>query len=708
MHSIANVYFSDDGPLETPRALSRFPVQPQYSHSTSGSESASDLRSPLIAKPLLPTRSHSRVPSSQYNALQMATPRRPALAPLALGNERNRSNSESIIQSTHNNRTKRNGLIGKKHSDLGVLDETRSNRNSHHFRGQSHGSALRTGVQVGDSSPSASPSGGEHQRSVFVRRLASLPEKKRDFQPIDHLIGGAKGALYSVNMIHPIASTLASVIKDGKPKRSSVERDFHSALMHIERLDQELFRLDSISNDGGKPEQQFRRAVVQATHDCVVAHQQVTALLLRVARHLVKECDQRYVRTFMLTFYGSMNEMINASKTLGVRASINRLPKDTIQRVSTINEVTSEGEHTYISDRSMTPTQRRKPERRLNPGSKPQQPISHTIHAPVGAQNVVPLYANGRSRSNSRARHFPSSASSSVVNTPRSGESFSGANLVARSRSSSINFTAEQARAEKQEAAQFEKIFYILLKSVEEGHGIVSHLHSEFSQALGAADKLYANTRVRDHWAILTNSTIHCLGLTEALKASLSNVMLNDREARNVRDFWRLTKSYLDSHSNLLVVIKEAIKTNLVESSLRYQLRPVHTSIREITRLIATSPWSRLTFDVDPQATPQATPQVQTQLPALNGYQHRTCGSGGSSAGGTSPYPANVPATPLSAALGPAAQATVPAPPPTPAGNMPPTPGTASFERSFEGDIFQRADTYQSLQQTMIPRRQAL
>jgi len=542
---------------------------------------------------------------------------------------------------------------------------------------------------------------------MVVHRLVSLPEQKRGFQP-NRVIESARGVLYSVDMIHPMASTLAGVIKDWKPKRSSVERDFHSAIMHIEHLDQELLRLDSISNDNGKIERQYRKVVIQATHDCIVAHQRVTALLARIARQMVKECDQRYIRTFMLTFYGSMNEMINASKSLDTDAPRNRPPKNSIQRVSTISEAPSEGEHTYKSDRSMTPTQRRKPERRLKVGSNAQQSMNHTNLTPLSAQIAVPLYANGRSRSNSRARTFHSSASSSVVSTPHSGELFSSASFVARSRSGSINVTAEQARAEKQETAQFEKIFSILSKSVEEGHGIVSHLQSEFFQALDAADKPYANTRVRDQWAMLANSTMHCLELTEALKTSLSAVRLNDREARKVRDFWLLAKSFLDSYGNLLIVIKEAIRINLVDANLRHHLRPVHASIREITRLIVTSPWNNLTFDVDPQATPQATPQVQSQFPTQNGYQHRARGSGGSSAGGTSPYPTNVPATPLSAALGPAAQATVPAPPPTPAGNMPPTPGTASLERSFEGDIFQRADTYQSLQQTMIPRRPIL
>lgn len=543
---------------------------------------------------------------------------------------------------------------------------------------------------------------------MVVRRLASLPEQKQDYRVTNHIVESAKGVLYSVDMILPLASTLAAVIKDGKTKRSSVERDFHSAIMHIEHLDQELLRLDSTSHRDAKFERQSRRVIAQAAHDCVVAHQRITALLLRVARYLAKDCDRRYLRSFMLTFHGSMNEMIIASKHLGAGLPRTKPPKDGMQRVSTINEVPSEGEYMYKSDRSMTPTQRRKPERRWKAGSNAQQSISHASFSAGGSQTTVPLFPNGRSRSNSRARPFHSSASSSVVSTPRSGESFSSATFVVRSRSGSINATAEQIRAEKQETAQFEKIFAILSKTVDEGLGTVSHLQSDFFNALDAAEKQYANLRVREQWASLANKTMNCLALTEALKTSLSNIRLNDREARSVRGFWQLVKSFGDSYGDLLLAIKEALRNNLVDSSLRHQLRPVHISIREVTRLITNSPWDRLTHDVDPQATPLAPSQVQTQLPAYNGYQHRTRGSGGSSTGGTSPYPANVPATPLSAALGPAAQATVPAPPATPAGTMPPTPGTASLERSFEGDIFQRADTYQSLQQTMIPRRQVL
>lgn len=233
-----------DGPLETPRALLRFPVQTRkYGHNTSESESASEIRSPGFVKPPLPARSHYRVPSSQNNVLlQNAALRRPGLAPLSLGNERNRSNSESILQATQNTRNKRMGMVPKKQTDVTVLDDTRANRNSHHLRGQSHGSALRQGTRAGDISPSnmTSLQGSEDQRGILGRPLSSLSQHKQQIPRRTRIIEAAKGILYSLNLVHHHLEILFPVVKDGKPKRSSLERVFHNAAIRVEHLDQEL------------------------------------------------------------------------------------------------------------------------------------------------------------------------------------------------------------------------------------------------------------------------------------------------------------------------------------------------------------------------------------------------------------------------------------------------------------------------------------
>ncbi|KAK4694021.1 hypothetical protein P7C71_g3481, partial [Lecanoromycetidae sp. Uapishka_2] len=690
---------SSDGPVETPRALSRFPVHPHhYGHSTSGSESASDLRSPGFIKPPIPARSHYRVPSVQGNSLQVNVNRRPGLAPLTIGNERNRSNSESILQATQNNKMKRMGIVRKKDSDLGLVDETRINRNSHHFRGQSHGSALRNGIRAGDSSPSGgvSPHSGGGQRGMVVRRLSSLPEQRRENLPTDNIVEGARGVLYALHLVHGHISTLSTVVKDSRTKRSSLERVFSSATIHIEHLDQELLKWDRLPDPSLRSQMRSRKAISKATHACIVAHQHVSSTLMENVKHLVRSADPRYIRTLLLLLYGSLNEMANASKTLLVDGPKIKIQRNGTQRVSTISEVSNEGARPLSRAQSVTPTRERpKPERKWRMGSNLQQSTSHSnLQAAYGGQASVPLYLNGRSRSNSRAGNMHSSASSSVVSTPRSGETFITSSLAIRSRSGSVNVTPEQARMEKEQAAQFEKIFIILKEAANEGLRAIPQLEPYFVNSLEASRNQSTHPKVRESWATLVERSRYCMEMSEILNMRLSTVRLNDAEARNARDFWHLVKSFIDSYSSLLLSLKEARRYTPIPNDVKQLVKPVHTSSTEAAMLITNSPWNRLTFEIDPQTTLQP----QTYLPQENGFpHHRSKGSGGSASGSiSSPY-SNVPATPLSAALGPAAQATVPA-----------TPASASLEDSFQGNIFQRADTWQkqqTMQQTMIFRR---
>lgn len=135
---------SSEGPLETPRPLVRngslrFPLKANGA----GIDSSSEARSPGLAKPPVPTRSHYRVTSGQDSIIPKPSFRRPGLTPLSVGNERNRSNSESVLQVTQNNRSKRMGMVTKKNNDLNTVNENQQNRTSFHLRGQSHASALR-------------------------------------------------------------------------------------------------------------------------------------------------------------------------------------------------------------------------------------------------------------------------------------------------------------------------------------------------------------------------------------------------------------------------------------------------------------------------------------------------------------------------------------------------------------------------------------
>ena len=692
-------YRCSDGPLETPRALSRFPLATKkYGQNTSESESASEMRSPGFAKPPLPARSHYRVPSSQNVLIQNAALRRPGLAPLTLGNERNRSNSESVLQATQNTRNKRMGMVPKKQTDLTILDETRVNRNSYHLRGQSHGSALRQGLRGGHVSPSNTLSGSEDQRGILGRPLSSLPRQRLQDIPRPKIIETAQGILYSLNLVHQHLSVLFPVIKEEKSKRSSLERVYHNAAIRVEHLDQELSKCMRDAAQGLGFTDASRRTVRQATHACILTHQPMAQLLTRSVGQLAEDADPKYLRTLMLLLYGSLNEIFNSNQISGRDRLAKKAQEIDVKEVTHIKATPSEAEPSRIRDHSVTPTRDRpKPERRWRNGGSIQQPSSHIdLHVALGTQTAVPLYLNGRSRSNSRTGMLHSSSANSAVSTPRSGESFSSARLAPRSRSGSVTTTfattPEQARMEKEQRLQFEQIFIILKKSAEQGLQIIPQLQSFFKDAAEASQRQYTHEKVRELWLTLVNRNRMCLSMSEKLKKRLSIIKLNDPEARNARDFWRLVKGFVDSYSSLLASLREARLLNLVPSDMRHQVRPVHKFATEAASLITNSPWNRLTFEVEPQTRPPSL----APTPAPTGYQaHRTRGSGGSNAAASSsPYTPSVPATPLSAALGPAAQATVPA-----------TPASASLNRSFEGDVFQRADSLLSMQNAMYQRR---
>ena len=588
------------------------------------------------------------------------------------------------------------GIVPKKQTDLAVLEESRANRNSHHLRGQSHGSALRQGIRAGDISPSNMTSlhGSEDQRGMLGRPLSSLPPQKQQDAPGTRIIEAAKGILYSLNLLHQHLGILFPVMKEGKSKRSSVERFFHNAAIHIEHLDQELSKCMRDAAQGLGFTDASRKAVRQATHACILTHEPIAQLATRSVRQLTHDADPRYIRTLMLLLYGSLNEVYNSNQTSCKERPARKAQKVNVKEVTQIKADAGERETLRNRDDSVTPTRDRpKPERRWRNGNSIQKFSSHVdLHSALGTQTTVPPYLNGRSRSNSRAGMLHSSTSSSVVSTPRSGESFSSARFATRSRSGSVTTTPEQARVEKEQRVQFEQIFVILRKSADQGLQIIPQLQPFFNDAAEASQRQYTHEKIRELWLTLVNRNRTCLSMSEKLKKRLSIIKLNDPEARNARDFWRLVKDFVDSYSSLLASLREARLLNLVPSDMRHQVRPVHKSATEAATLITNSPWNRLTFEVEPQTQPPS----RAATPAPNGYQaHRTRGSGGANAASSSsPYTPSVPATPLSAALGPAAQATVPA-----------TPASASLNRSFEGDVFQRADSLLNSQNIMYHRR---
>ncbi|KFY61848.1 hypothetical protein V496_04834, partial [Pseudogymnoascus sp. VKM F-4515 (FW-2607)] len=236
---------------ETPRPLKRvtsgrFPIK------VNGSD-VPDSRSPALQRPPpIPSRSHYRGLSQQNAAL-----RNPGIMPLTIGSasERTRSNSESLLQrdrAERADRSRRMGVVSKKPSDLTTVEELKTNRYSH-LRGLSHGSAIQSGNGSngtnGNARSPASPADSTNGRSTYVRRLSSLPERKRKSNSPDPVIEGAKGILFALDQVHPLIQSLMGLTRDGSNKRTSLERVFFNATTHVEELDHDIQEYDTYSEE---------------------------------------------------------------------------------------------------------------------------------------------------------------------------------------------------------------------------------------------------------------------------------------------------------------------------------------------------------------------------------------------------------------------------------------------------------------------------
>ena len=628
--------------------------------STSGSESASDARSPSINRPPpIPSRSHYRIASGQNAVLQNAALRRPGLAPLAIGNERNRSNSESILQATQATRNKRMGIITRKHTNLTTVDESRTNRYSH-FRGLSYGSALhgkhsnRVNGNGNSSSSPVSPTESDSQRPTIVKRLSSLPER-RDSPSTDEVLEAAKGVLHSLFQVDAPIQALISVAREGASRRTSLERVYFNASTHVEELDRELYIIHASFDEEDEEGSLSNEAVQRACVTCIMAYDHVCSLLLQNLGRIIQNGDARYVRSLLLLVYGSLVEARNACSTLGINfqgvqaAPIRKPRPDVIQE-----------EGSRRRDRSITPTRvRPNPGMRLRSDTAIQH-AAHYSHYPLSGSGTpaVPLYVNGRSRSNSRTTTLTGSTTSSVANTPRSGESFGMPSTPYTAYTTSRSNTMHGFDESESEAI-FEKIFINLTVAYDHALKGIPLVHRHVSRCLEVALETHTTKEICAFWKHLIDICHVAIDVSGALKLRLSNIKLKDPNLRNQREFWQLCTAFTKSLVEVLLGIKRAKELDIIPTDIIHLLRPVQTSVKEAGKLINSSPWSYLAAD---------------NPPVHDAYHHTSNSS--------SPYVTSMPATPLSAALGPAAQATVPT-----------TPASSYADRIFSGDVYQRADS---------------
>lgn len=632
-------------------------------------------RSPSLSRPPpIPTKSHYRLASGTYRG-----PKRPGPNPVS---ERNRSNSEGIIQASVAARSKRMGVVSRKNTDLGTLDETQPYRNSH-LRGLSHGSILRTRPPAATgASSSSNPSSPRERRRLkdgFVNRMSSLPEHRGEGEVGEPIIACAKGILFALFQIQYHVSSLINVIKRDDSRRNSLEIVFYNACTHVDRLNDALENAEHADSDDPDSKRMLNETVKRECETCVMAYTHVGAQLRNNVEKIVAKGDSRYVRSLMLMIYGSLIELRNACMVLGV-------PLQTRQRLSTglpsipdSNKKASDPD--YFSGPVVTPTREQPPSmRRFRSETTIQHPQTSTggpLHSASNYQSAVSSpgfpptsfnYGN-RSRSSSRSNFINTSIPSSLA-TPRSGETFPPmpSSVIPR-----INPLT--GLDEIDEERIFERIFHQLTAAYTAALHALPLVRRQFTRCLEVAEQSRESEGIQMLWNNIIRRCQMCLEASEALGLRLSNMKVKEPGGgmRNQREFWQLCKMFMQSFVDLVNDMREVRSMQLLPPDIIIILRPVQRASREAGRLIEASPWSYLA-DMSTANAP-----ANIYGPPLQGQQQQANSS-------MSPQSMPIPATPLSAALGPAAQATVPS-----------TPASAYSDKFFEGDVFQRADSLLSM-----------
>ncbi|KAJ2980063.1 hypothetical protein NUW58_g7044 [Xylaria curta] len=629
--------FSDN--IETPRmpikrvTSGRFPIR------VNGNDVV-DPRSPAVPRPPpIPSRSHARGLSQQNTAI-----RRPSVMPLTIGNpnERGRSNSETVLQASRSERpserNRRMGMMSRKPSELGTLDEGQANNRFSHYRGLSHGSSMTGSLSsnVSTSSPD-SPAGAEPllQRPNYVRRLSVLPEQRRESKIFDPILESAKGILYAIFQIHPMIQLFTPLTNDGTSKRSSLEIVFYNTNVHVEELEQEIQKHDFALDSGGyasRENENVQRAVVTL----IKAYSHICSLLMENMDTIVDNGEPRYIRTMMLLLYNSIMEL-RVSAHEASKGATGYVPSYSGRWAGLDNTIKP-----HTRENSVTPTVGR-------PNLGARSRLGTFVHNPSNlrvATDASSPYFYGNNR-----------AAQILAATPRSGESFASSSTDPRY---PLDFPAEER--------QFEKIFLSLQKSTELLMRTLPGLNNQFSNGKRNAELQRSPDSVIRAWRALIAKCGIAIRETEILKTRLSKIKFKEPGIRTDAIFWSLCNSFIESWAEFVSKLKQSREQVNLSMEVKSRLRPIQLSIKETSNLIMASPWSN---------PPR---QAGHSLDASHHYSPSHYSSSSTST------QVQLPMTPQSAALGPAVQATVPS-----------TPQSGSFAHVFNGNVFERADALISM-----------
>ncbi|EMD60124.1 hypothetical protein GGP41_009521 [Bipolaris sorokiniana] len=670
---------------ETPRPSKRanggrFPVRPSLGNIEGFSDPKPD--SPGHPIPPIPVRSHFRVASTTSNGAStgITVTKRPPVAPLILtnvNNERNRSQSEGSGPSSQ--RQKRMGIYTNKTSELASVNELRQ---SNHFRGFSQGVLVPA-----NAASNGFPASGVYEDTGTVRYLANRPlsdvrEHRRGSRAPDIVVEAAKNFLYAISQLHDCVSHMVRSIKLTAKTKESLRRkeDFYrrysTTYLNIRALNEVLHKFDTLVEEDEEEAQKLSRSVYMYALRCLDSFMSITLSVAENRIEIAQNANARIMRTFVLLQQGSLIEMRNACSILGAQF------RDTSAVA------------TRPTGADNLATVRARPSRtRRFPTSPPQQRNGWQMPPPVI------LHSNENSRSNT--------LTSIGAATPRSGGSFS-TTAPGMTRSNTLTSSFD----ETDEDAQFDRI-YTKLRNASEGcrnsmAQITRMMREQFDSLRRDLDS--EDPRIKA-LANLIDKSNEVQQMANPLAIRLSQMQLKDNYTRDQPEFWQQCMGFVKAWQELAAAYtQQGREHKLLTSEVKQLMRPLHKMVKEASLAINDSPWSHLTSNniglmgppslasftsrnqppkvlhkpngtMSSSGGPSFPGPINTAIPAMtsvfSGQPYSTASFGSQGSGG---YSTPVPATPLSAALGAAAQATIP--------NTPRMPSQGSNTLN----VFERAD----------------
>ena len=206
----------------------------------------------------------------------------------------------------------------------------------------------------------------------------------------------------------------------------------------------------------------------------------------------------------------------------------------------------------------------------------------------------------------------------------------------------------------------FDRIYDKLSDACNIAAQTLPHCRAEYGARKTSADQA-GQTRAAHHWAVAINKCDSVIGANNVLISRLKIIRVKDPVVRNQRDFWQLCDTFVQSWTELATEIKDIMQMRIDITAVKAVMRPVQKAVKEVSKTISESPLYQQAVRPGVGAPPGGMMLNTHNLPPPFPPNINTAfaQAAGQSNGMHSGYVTPVPATPLSAALGPAVQATV-------------------------------------------------